>query len=153
MAMTNIEIAKELAILVELDMDAIQAYSRAIPCIGSTSVKDLLIRFRQDHERHVEQLSAVIRALDVLPPSPGADRPGCSGQTPAAVDVELAEEGALQMIRFHEELATSNYGSSSGLDLTPNIKELVMENYQDEQVHLRFISGVLAGRAWQRRDS
>lgn len=152
MAMTNIEIAKELAILVELDMVAIQAYSRAIPCIGSASVKDLLIRFRQDHERHVEQLSAVIRALDALPPSPGADRPGCSGELPAAV-AELAEEGALQMIRFHEELATSNYGSSSRLELTPNIKELVMENYQDEQVHLRFISGVLAGRAWQRRDS
>lgn len=152
MAMTNIEIAKELAALVELDIDAIQAYSRAIPCIGSTSVKDLLIRFRQDHERHVEQLSAVIRALDAQPPSHCTQMPGCSGQAPPAA-VEFAEEGALQMIRVHEELATTNYGSSSRLDLTPNIKELVMENYQDEQVHLRFISGVLAGRAWQKRDS
>ncbi|MHC1727911.1 MAG: ferritin-like domain-containing protein [Syntrophobacteraceae bacterium] len=147
MAMTNIEIANELLFLVKLDLDAMQAYSRAIPTVCSACVKDLLRRFQQDHERHVEQLSAVIRALDAEPLLFGTE-PSSFQTADSAAGLSLNGEGALNMIKVHEELVTRNYGSSCEMDFTPNIKELVSENYQDEQVHLRFIRGVLAGRAW-----
>ncbi len=147
--MTDLETANELSTLVRLDIDAVHACSQAIAEIGTVSIRDRLALFRQDHERHIRELCAVIRAFGVQPPecSPDLDEFLIEGFT--AVRSGSGTEGALAAMKTNEEFTNTIYGEARALGFAPNIKELVDRNYRDEQLHLKFIEAVPADRPWE----
>jgi hypothetical protein len=53
--------------LLQLEFDALPTYSVAIAGLGRADFRDTLRRFRAEHERHVQDLSAEIRALGGTP--------------------------------------------------------------------------------------
>ena len=53
---------EELNELIRFDFDAIGAYNSAINDIKEMQIRDPLIQFRGDHERHVQNLSAIVIA-------------------------------------------------------------------------------------------
>jgi rubrerythrin len=57
----------ELNDLLQLDHDALQSYALAIKEVEHPAYRETLRRFRTDHERHVEELTALIRAHGGLP--------------------------------------------------------------------------------------
>src|SRR5215207_5530404 len=61
------QLVAELNDLLQLDHDAVQSYSLAIPALENVGRRQTLIRFREDHERHIAELTALIRANDGLP--------------------------------------------------------------------------------------
>ena len=61
------ELTARLNDLLQLDHDALQAYDLAIAALHSERHKDTLRRFRADHERHVSELTALIRTLNAVP--------------------------------------------------------------------------------------
>jgi rubrerythrin len=147
---TNLDMAYELSSLVKLDIDAAHAYSQAIAAIETIAVRDRLIQFQRDHERHARQLSSVIRALDVEPPEYSQDFKGFSVEGFTAIRSTLGTDGALMAMKTHEELSNKKYREAHALGFTPNIKELIGRNYLDEQVHLKFIEELLADRPWEK---
>lgn len=148
MAMDNVEIVDELSCLVQSDINAMHAYGQALPLMSSAPIRDYLIRFRRDHERHIYQLSVVIRAFDVEPPILIGDLKGFVPDGFPALEKPAGIAYALLAMKTNEERMNQKYRQASLLDLTPNIKELVRRNYQDEQIHLRFMEEVLAERKW-----
>ena len=54
--------------LIELDYDAIEAYGAALPRLTSDAYRAPLREFRDDHERHTEELSRVLRDGGRTPP-------------------------------------------------------------------------------------
>src|SRR3982751_2422237 len=75
MALETKEIIEECNDLIRFDHDAIGAYDEAISNIAEAPIKEQLMRFRGDHERHVLDLSAVVRRLGGDPP----EHPGVRG--------------------------------------------------------------------------
>jgi rubrerythrin len=67
MVRTDAALTAELNDLLQLDHDAVQAYTVAIAAVGSPQLRSSLARFREDHERHIEELVALIRARGGLP--------------------------------------------------------------------------------------
>jgi limonene-1,2-epoxide hydrolase/rubrerythrin len=57
----------ELNDLIQLDHDAVEAYTIAIDRIRDTTRRKSLVEFRGDHKRHIEQLAALVRARGGLP--------------------------------------------------------------------------------------
>jgi rubrerythrin len=57
----------ELNDLLRLDHDAVQAYTLAIKLLGNEEYKRRLEAFRADHERHIDELSQLIRSRDGTP--------------------------------------------------------------------------------------
>lgn len=47
--------------LIELDYDAVEAYETAINRLESKRYKDILSEFKADHERHIKELSTVLK--------------------------------------------------------------------------------------------
>ena len=144
MALTCAEMADRLNSLVRADIDAVQAYRQLIPLMDTGSVNDQLIRFLKDHERHIDQLSAVVRALDSDPPVIISGVEGLHMQVSAAIGDATGPESATDALRAGEELANRLYGECCALDFTPNIKELVRRNYGEEQRHLRYLEEVFS---------
>src|SRR4051812_28599398 len=66
------DVVRLLKDLIELDYDAIEAYRAAIDRIEDPTDKTQLRRFLEDHERHVSELSVLIRNVGEEPPQ-GAD--------------------------------------------------------------------------------
>jgi hypothetical protein len=63
--------------LLTLDHAAIAAYSAAIPLLVNIGRRQTLMRFRDDHQRHVEELSGLLRGhggTPVDPPAAGEPR-------------------------------------------------------------------------------
>ena len=57
----------ELNDLLQLDHDAVQAYALAIRALTNIGRRETLIRFRGDHERHISELTTVIRRYGGMP--------------------------------------------------------------------------------------
>src|SRR5690606_36206330 len=53
--------------LLQLDHDAVQAYDVAIRNLSNEHHRQALIRFRGDHERHIEELTRLIREHGGVP--------------------------------------------------------------------------------------
>ncbi len=150
MPLTNTEMADKLSSLVQSDAEAVRAYGQILSIMDKGSLKNQLLRFQRDHERHVDQLSAVIRALDSEPPKSAFNSEGQSTKGLTS-DLKPAEcEKILYSMKANEELINNLYRKSSVLDFSPNIKGLVERNCDDEELHLRYITEVLASRLWEK---
>ncbi|HWK88824.1 MAG TPA: ferritin-like domain-containing protein [Longimicrobium sp.] len=64
---SSAETVAELNDLLQLDHDAVQAYSMAIGQVRSGSFRDDLVRFRADHQRHIDELTELIQARGGIP--------------------------------------------------------------------------------------
>jgi len=148
--MTSRDMAKELSALVQLDIDAVHAYGQVDEAIGPVEFRNQLLRFRNDHEKHIEQLSAVLRALDADPPVREQDFKGFVLEGFTAIENHLGVEEALLAMKTNEELINQRYKEAFIRGFTPRIGELVAYYYLDEQTHLQFIEKLLAGKSWEK---
>ncbi len=148
--MTIVDMAEVLSALAQLDIDAVRAYEQAIGAVGQGGIRESLTRFRDDHKRHIEHLSAVIRALDAAPPEYTPEFKGFLIEGFTAIQNLLGTEGALIGMGNNEELTNRKYVEAYEMNLSPNIKELVGHNYHDEQIHLKYLRETLASRAWEK---
>jgi rubrerythrin len=65
--MADSALIAELNDLLQLDHDALAAYSLAIAELDSQDYKTTVTEFRRDHERHVEELTALIKQRGGIP--------------------------------------------------------------------------------------
>lgn len=66
---TQTDFIDVLKALAELDYDAVEAYAAAISRLQRTDFKVKLSEFKSDHERHIGELSRLIREQGETPPT------------------------------------------------------------------------------------
>jgi rubrerythrin len=148
--MKNVEIAAELSSLVQLDLDAVLAYDRAIGAIGDGWLANELARFKLDHQRHVLELSKVLLDMNVNPPQARPDVKGTILGGVTGLRARLGTEQALKAMVPNEELTTSTYARALAKPLPADVLELVRRAYEDEQRHLSWIERAIDQRLWDR---
>jgi rubrerythrin len=142
---------KTLRDLMQLDYDAVLAYTRAIDGIEPqyADIRTRLGEFRDDHERHIRELSDVIVALGGTPPERARDFKGVLIEGMTAVESAMGTEWALRAMRTNEKLTNKRYEHALELELPPEVSELIRRNYDDEQRHLAWIIDALDRRVWE----
>jgi uncharacterized protein (TIGR02284 family) len=152
MSLTTKEIIEECNDLIRFDHDAIGAYDEAIENITEIAIKEQLMRFRGDHERHVLDLSAVVRRLGGTPP----EHPGVRGvirKTMTRVAGLIGTEMTLRAMRSNEEMLNKQYAERLKKAFPADILDLVRRNYGDEQRHLAWVEQALQTRIWEQQPS
>jgi hypothetical protein len=147
--MTHQEISEELTALVQLDVDAVVAYDRAISAIGTGEVATQLATFRLDHQRHVLELSQAMLDLGLRPPDARPDVKGSLLGGLTGLRARLGTEQALAAMRSNEQLTTSSYARALAKPFPDPILEIVRRGASDEQRHLSWIERALDGRIWE----
>ncbi len=137
--MENKDIIDELKSLVQLDIDATRAYSQAMDAIDIKFIKDSLDDFRNDHERHIYNLSPIITELGGTPPEKSPDLKGFLIAGFTMIRSQTGTEGALNAMETNEKLTNKNYGEACSKDFPGHILTQLQANYSDEQRHLAFI--------------
>jgi hypothetical protein len=147
--MTTQEIAAELAALVQLDVDAVLAYDRAIAAIGEGAVARELAAFKLDHQRHVLELSRALLDMGVSPPEATPDLKGSILGGVTALRARLGTEQALQAMRTNEQLTTSSYARALAKPFPDDVLEIVRRGDADERRHLSWIERAIDTRSWE----
>ncbi len=137
--MDNKEVVERLGSLMRLDHDAVLAYNRAIDDIATRSIKAALQRFRSDHERHVGNLSDMVRNEGGEPPSLSRDARGVFLEGMTAVQSEMGERAALKACETGEKYVNYKYNQAVNDDFPRHVKQLLERNYDDEKHHLAYI--------------
>jgi hypothetical protein len=147
--MTSQEIVQETSHLVQLDVDAIVAYDRAIAAIGAGGVADQLATFKLDHQRHVVELSEAMLSVGLRPPEAQPDLKGTLLGSLTALRSRFGTEQALQAMRTNEQVTTSSYARALAKPFPEPLLDVVRRGAQDEQRHLAWIEHALDTRAWE----
>jgi uncharacterized protein (TIGR02284 family) len=133
------DIYEPLHDLVQLDFDAIKAYADAIAHIDDAAIRRDLESFKADHQRHIQDLTAVIAELGGKPSTPGTDFKGFLLEGMTRLRSLTGTKGALKAMRSNERLSNKAYEKASRLDLPARAHEVVARNLEDERRHLASI--------------
>ncbi len=133
---------------IEIDLDAIAAYEEAISACDSQDIKAELALFRGDHERHVRNLSEMVRLLGGEPAAK-TDLKGMFIQGFTKL-TSRGDRSALMAMRGNEELTNRSYRAALENNVPEEVRALFERNLADEQRHLAWIKDAIAARAWDR---
>jgi uncharacterized protein (TIGR02284 family) len=145
--MTNKEIADYLTKLIHLDYDAVLAYEQAIDSVEDPGIKRNFQQFKSDHERHISDVSSMIRSFGEEPAEPSRDIKGFFIEGFTAIRSTTGTDGALKAMETNEKLTNKKYKEAAEMEMPLHVKDLMQRNYEDEQVHLTFIEQQLHVRA------
>jgi uncharacterized protein (TIGR02284 family) len=148
MALTIDKQIEELNELIRFDFDAIGAYNSAIDDIKELAVREPLIRFRGDHERHVQNLSLIVSRLGGKPVT-GPDIKGIVRKTMTKVAGLGGVELTLKAMKSNEEVLNKTYAHHLSLDWPDDVKQIIRSNYADEQRHLAWVVEALQTKMWE----
>lgn len=140
---------REVQNLIHLDMDAIKAYEQAIKACEHENVASQLRSFQGDHQRHVRELSDEMRKLGEQP-KVSTDVKGFFIEKFTAI-TSMGTRSALVSMMGNEQLTTSRYKAALELqDLPDSTRQVIRNNYGDEQRHLQWIKTALDQKIWER---
>jgi len=148
--MDNAKLVDKLNDLIRLDVDAIHAYDQSISSCTIVDLKRGLTEFRDDHDRHVRELSDFVRQFGGQPDVRRDWKGFFSGGFTAIVS--QGDHSALVAMQTNEEVTNAYYRRALELEnLSPEVRALLEKNYADEQRHLTWIKDQIAARVWERR--
>lgn len=144
----NDKAIRTLKSLIQLDYDAMQTYEQAMTRVDLKPIHDQFQLFHDDHDRHVRELSALLRANAEEPPERSRDFKGVVLEAMTMLRSVTGTEGALNAMHMNEKLTNKSYQEASEAELPADAHALVQKNYRDEQRHIRYIEQQLKDKPW-----
>ncbi len=129
--------------LIQLDFDAIVSYGHAIERCTEVEVRRDLERFRADHERHITELSNLIRQLGGQPIALHRDLKGLVLEGLTTLRSLGGTISLLRAMRTNERLTNRTYAAAADLAVALAARVVVDQNYADEKRHLKIIESHL----------
>jgi uncharacterized protein (TIGR02284 family) len=137
-------LTKMLHSLIELEYDAIGAYTVAIDRLDGITAKTAFEGFRADHMRHVRELSARVLALGGTPPD-GGDIKAVLAKGKVYMGSLAEDKGILMAMRSNENDTNTAYENALENDsVTPELAGILQRNLEDERRHRLWIEDQLS---------
>lgn len=147
-AMEQKQMIDRLNELIALDHDAVGAYEAAIERIDVELLRSRLREFQEDHRRHIQDLSRVVKGLGGTP----REKPDVKGfvlKGFTAITSMMGNEAALKAMQGNEKLTNRTYEKALQESWPEDVRGIIERNFRDEQRHLAFIEESLRLRSWE----
>lgn len=132
------EIISDLNDVIKLDYDAIAAYKSAIERLDTAEYKKKLAEFLGDHQRHVEELSKVVRNEGGDPPKEGGPLKFLTKGKVVMADL-LGDKAILMAMKANEVVTNTKYEEVVETGYPEPIQELLRKGLADERRHKDWI--------------
>lgn len=130
--------------LLALDHDAVQAYSIAIGRIGRPEYREALAGFRGDHQRHIDQLTQLIRERGGVPVQLPHLPTGAFKAAMQALGTLGGDRAVLLAFKTNEGQVRDRYRRAAGQPHEPAAGAIVSTAALDEERHYAWVEQVLA---------
>ncbi len=136
---TQKDVATLLNGLIELDLDAVEAYRVAVDRIDDEADKAQLTEFMADHQRHAVDLQALVAELGSEPVrKPDIKRVLTKGKVLLAAIA--GDRAILLAMKTNEDDTNDAYDRALGRDdLSVHVRNVLDKNREDERRHRAFI--------------
>jgi hypothetical protein len=124
----------ELNDLLQLDYDAVAAYTLALNELADPGYQDAVRGFKADHERHIEELTTLVRQYGGVP----MPMPHLSGVFKLAVQgaAGLGSDAAVvKAFKANETQSRDKYRRAASRQHPPDVQGLLIRAARDEQRH------------------
>lgn len=138
----------KLADLIQLDRDAVEAYEAAINRLDRAEFRARLADFKQDHERHIQELSTLVRASGEKPPTEG-DFKRFLTQGKVVLGEIAGDTGILRAMLSNEKETNQKYEAAlkdATLSANADLHQILSRNLGDERRHKAWIETQLEKR-------
>jgi uncharacterized protein (TIGR02284 family) len=132
--------------LVALDLACAAAYETAAGVCKDEKIQGKLTEFKNDHDRHVRELSEVVKQAGKEAPS-DLDAKGVIIKGFTMLSAQEDRTAVLAM-RGNEELSNNAYASALKAELPIEIRDMVQANFDDERRHMSWIREAALERGW-----
>jgi hypothetical protein len=133
----------ELNDLLQLDYDAVAAYAVALNALDDPGYQDAVRRFKLDHERHIDELTELVRAYGGIPMS----IPHLSGVFKLAVQGVGAvgnDAAVITAFKSNEAQSRDKYRRAASRQHPPDVQAVLIKGARDEQHHFNWAMRTLA---------
>lgn len=130
--------------LIQLDVDAVEAYDKVINHLEYDDIRRRFIDFQDDHRNHVKDLTAAVQQLDGKPVKPSPDLKGYLLEVFTLLMSVSGSIGAMEAMKANEVLTNKKYSQVAALEWPEEIRKLILSNYSQEQRHLNYIEEVIS---------
>ena len=136
---TQKNFADALKALIELDYDAIEAYKAAIDRLENENYKNELTKFKADHQRHVQQLNAILRSRGEKEIEGPSGKQWLTKGKVVIADI-FGDDSIMQAMHSNEEDTNSAYERMNNhADKWPEAVEVLKQGLRDEKHHKQWI--------------
>ena len=132
----HLQTRRALRTLVQYEIDVIKAYEHALRHISDTQVFETWSRAKADNERHVLELSEIMRALGEAPPRFRSDARGLAMDAVAEVTGRMSTERALRGAGRMAQRLLRRYERALAWDLPLEVVANLQANEADIRRHL-----------------
>jgi uncharacterized protein (TIGR02284 family) len=136
------EIIGKLSNVVQLDFDAIAAYKAAIERLDKSDYKTIMRKFLADHERHVENLSEVIRRKGGEPPTSG-DIKQILTKGQVIIGGLAGDQAILKAMKLNEDQTNNMYGDMVKEQFPEDVHQLLLDGLADERRHREWLTNTI----------
>lgn len=133
------DMVEKLGDLLRLDVDAVNAYNEAIEKIESSELRSSLSEYRDDHQRHVRDLTVSIERLGHQAPEPSGDFKGKLIEGMTKLRSSMGDEQAMKAMHQNEEITNKAYSHAAAEAWPTDILDVVEQGFADERRHLQWI--------------
>lgn len=144
MVMDRDDAIDKLGDLLKLDVDAARAYDEAIEKIDEEDIRLQLGKYRDDHHRHVSEITALINDMGGQAPEPDQDFKGKLIEGVTALRSGMGTDSALKAMRMNEQLTNRTYENAVEWAVSTEAHEFIRRGYEDERKHLAYIEQALS---------
>jgi rubrerythrin len=133
---TGAALIAELNDLLRLDYDAIGAYSIAIEAVESTTYRETLQGFLRDHERHVRELTELVRAAGGNPAEgPHASTGAFKLAVQAAGAAADGDRALILAFKANEGESVEKYRAAAERPHADDVRQVLQRAARDEEKH------------------
>lgn len=149
--MQESELIEKLNSMIRLDNDALSSYNKVLDNINEQVIKSEITKYRDDHLRHVDNLSGLIIKYGGVPTRDDKDIRGLFLGSATAIQNIAGLQGSLMALQTGEKLTNKDYSEAVSWNVPEDVLLILKDNYEDEKRHLRFINQAIADKVWERR--
>jgi rubrerythrin len=132
---SDASLTAELNDLLMLDHDAVQAYTLAIRLLGNPEYKRQLDEFRADHQRHIDELSQLIRSRDGVPLELPHLPSGAFKLAVQAIGAAGGDRAVLLAFKANERQVRDKYRRSARAPHPGDVTSVLARGADDEARH------------------